>query len=78
MEMIIRVALSSCETSGVGICLDKELRDLGYADDVVLLSLGLGILQAFFVRVDEFGMRSVKCYPRTKLAKTRALFLQEN
>lgn len=55
------IALSSREYSGIDIYSDKDLSDLGYADDVVLLSDDTSKLQIFPYRLNDsigkLGMR---------------------
>lgn len=38
IEMVMEIALSSCENSSTDNCLDSKLSDLEYVDDVVLVS----------------------------------------
>ncbi|MBM6549358.1 reverse transcriptase family protein, partial [Streptococcus dysgalactiae subsp. equisimilis] len=62
IDMILEIALSSCENSGIQLFPGGSvLSDLEYADDVVLLSEDAGKLQAFLdglnYSVGVFGMR---------------------
>lgn len=38
IEMIMKITLSSCENSDIDTCLDMNLCDLEYADDIMLPS----------------------------------------
>lgn len=59
--MIVEIALSSCEISGIYICSDRNLPESEHADDVVLLSYDSNNLQVFLDRLKDslgkFGMR---------------------
>lgn len=46
-EMIMKLALFSCEISGIDICSDRNLSDLHYANNVVLLSKDSSKLHVF-------------------------------
>lgn len=45
--MVIELALSSCEDSGIHTYSDRELSDSEYADDIVLPSENPSKLQVF-------------------------------
>lgn len=36
IEITTKIALSICENSGIDMCSDKKVPDLGYVDDVLL------------------------------------------
>ncbi|VDP92715.1 unnamed protein product [Echinostoma caproni] len=62
INLILVIALSSCEDSGIDLLPGGKLSDLQYADDIVLLSQDPGCkLQAFLnslsTSVAMFGMR---------------------
>lgn len=49
----MKIALSSGENNGIGICSDRKMSDKEYTDDLVLLSEGPSKLRVFLYSLND-------------------------
>lgn len=83
IAMLVEVTVSSYEDSGIDVCTDRNLSELGYANNVALLNEGSSKLHVFLdhrtiaqVWLEcVFHLQSVKCCCGTGSAQSRTLFL---